>query len=276
MQAAFAKYEDARRTEVLRLQSAARNSMEWFEDVERYLHLDPVQFNYSLLTRSQRISHENLRLRDKNWLEGAEAWFQRLAGAGDNIDPAADVRAVQAARHAAQEPRRGLADGAIQSRRRLPDRLAPRALRRARQRRRRSRLHRDDLRQPGRPHHARLHRHVRAGARGGVEAHRRFRPCRDRRENLLPARPFRRQGLDPARLGGNGRAAEARQLAGDVGVGDRLVGAQPARPRDGPRRHGPRARPIRRVRPKWRRAPTSTCSKSIARTAICFPPSSRR
>jgi anthraniloyl-CoA monooxygenase len=84
LEAAFAKYEDARRTEVLRLQSAARNSLEWFENVERYLHLDPVQFNYSLLTRSQRISHENLRLRDRNWLEGAEAWFQRLAGAGDN------------------------------------------------------------------------------------------------------------------------------------------------------------------------------------------------
>jgi anthraniloyl-CoA monooxygenase len=84
MPAALAKYEDARRTEVLRLQSAARNSMEWFEDVERYLRLDPVQFNYSLLTRSQRISHENLRLRDKDWLEGAEAWFQHAAGAGDN------------------------------------------------------------------------------------------------------------------------------------------------------------------------------------------------
>jgi anthraniloyl-CoA monooxygenase len=80
MQAAFEKYEEARRTEVLRLQSAARNSLEWFEEVERYLHLDPVQFNYSLLTRSQRISHENLRLRDKAWMESAEAWFQRQAG----------------------------------------------------------------------------------------------------------------------------------------------------------------------------------------------------
>ena len=64
LEAAFQKYEDARRTEVLKLQSAASNSLEWFEEVERYLDLDPVQFNYSLLTRSQRISHENLRLRD--------------------------------------------------------------------------------------------------------------------------------------------------------------------------------------------------------------------
>lgn len=78
--AAFARYEDARRTEVLKLQSAARNSLEWFEDVERYLDLDPIQFTYSLLTRSQRISHENLRLRDTKWLGGAEDWFQRQAG----------------------------------------------------------------------------------------------------------------------------------------------------------------------------------------------------
>ncbi|MGB7319400.1 MAG: bifunctional salicylyl-CoA 5-hydroxylase/oxidoreductase [Planktotalea sp.] len=77
---AFDLYQEERRVEVLRLQSAARNSLEWFEDVERYLHLDPVQFNYSLLTRSQRISHENLRMRDPEWLESAEKWFQMRAG----------------------------------------------------------------------------------------------------------------------------------------------------------------------------------------------------
>jgi anthraniloyl-CoA monooxygenase len=85
LEAAFEKYEDERRVQVLRLQSAARNSMEWFEEVERYFHLDPVQFNYSLLTRSQRISHENLRLRDRGWLESAEAWFQQRAGAAANV-----------------------------------------------------------------------------------------------------------------------------------------------------------------------------------------------
>jgi len=77
---AFTRYEDERRLEVLRLQSAARNSLEWFETVERYLGLDPVQLNYSMLTRSQRISHENLRERDKTWLEGAERWFLDQAG----------------------------------------------------------------------------------------------------------------------------------------------------------------------------------------------------
>ena len=80
LEQAFVKYQDERRLDVLRLQSAARNSLEWFEEVERYLDLDPVQFNYSLLTRSQRISHENLRLRDPEWLASAERWFQTQAG----------------------------------------------------------------------------------------------------------------------------------------------------------------------------------------------------
>ncbi|MCA1975124.1 MAG: bifunctional salicylyl-CoA 5-hydroxylase/oxidoreductase [Caenispirillum sp.] len=80
LERAFARYQEERRLEVLRLQSAARNSLEWFEEVERYLDFDPVQFTYSLLTRSQRISHENLRLRDPAWLREAEDWFQARAG----------------------------------------------------------------------------------------------------------------------------------------------------------------------------------------------------
>ncbi|HMS95357.1 MAG TPA: bifunctional salicylyl-CoA 5-hydroxylase/oxidoreductase [Tabrizicola sp.] len=80
MEAAFQRYQDERRVEVLRLQSAARNSLEWFERVERYLDMAPMQFAYSLLTRSQRISHENLRLRDPDWLRRAEDWFQAQAG----------------------------------------------------------------------------------------------------------------------------------------------------------------------------------------------------
>ncbi|MGI3185931.1 bifunctional salicylyl-CoA 5-hydroxylase/oxidoreductase [Nioella aestuarii] len=80
MEEAFERYQEERRVEVLRLQSAARNSLEWFEEVERYLDQDPVQFNYNLLTRSQRISHENLRLRDPKWLESAERWFMTQAG----------------------------------------------------------------------------------------------------------------------------------------------------------------------------------------------------
>jgi anthraniloyl-CoA monooxygenase len=78
---AFQRYEDARRTEALRLQNAARNSMEWFENVRRYIHLEPEQFTYSLLTRSQRVGHENLRLRDATYLEGVERWFAANAPA---------------------------------------------------------------------------------------------------------------------------------------------------------------------------------------------------
>ena len=80
MQTAFKRYQEERRLEVLRLQSAARNSLEWFEEVERYLDMPPLQFAYSLLTRSQRISHENLRLRDPDWLRVAEDWFAAQAG----------------------------------------------------------------------------------------------------------------------------------------------------------------------------------------------------
>jgi len=83
LEAALFEYQAERSLEVLKLQNSARNSTEWFETLERYLHFEPLQFAYSLLTRSQRISHENLRLRDKDWLEGVERWFWERAGVPD-------------------------------------------------------------------------------------------------------------------------------------------------------------------------------------------------
>ncbi|KJC57013.1 salicylyl-CoA 5-hydroxylase [Bradyrhizobium sp. LTSPM299] len=84
----LAAYEELRRVDVARIQNAARNAMEWFEVVgSRYADtLEPEQFMYSLLTRSQRISHENLRLRDKTWLEGYERWFAGQSGLPETND----------------------------------------------------------------------------------------------------------------------------------------------------------------------------------------------
>jgi anthraniloyl-CoA monooxygenase len=72
---ALARYQQVRAVEVLKLQSAARNSMEWFENVQRYTAMEAEQFAYSLLTRSQRLSHENLRLRDPAYVDKLERWL---------------------------------------------------------------------------------------------------------------------------------------------------------------------------------------------------------
>ncbi len=81
LRAALAAYEAERSVEVLKIQNAARNSTEWFENVARYTALEAPQFAYSLLTRSQRISHENLRLRDPAFVARMEAWFADRGGA---------------------------------------------------------------------------------------------------------------------------------------------------------------------------------------------------
>ncbi|MDB5042499.1 MAG: NADH:flavin oxidoreductase/NADH oxidase [Candidatus Eremiobacteraeota bacterium] len=84
---AFEEYEAERRIEVLRLQNAARNSTEWFENVARYASLEPEQFAYSLLTRSQRLGHDNLRLRDRAYVEHIEAWLAERAGTTGVVPP---------------------------------------------------------------------------------------------------------------------------------------------------------------------------------------------
>ncbi len=85
---ALEEFQSERSLEVLKLQNSARNSTEWFETLDRYLGFEPWQFAYSLLTRSQRISHENLRLRDPDWLGDVERNFwQRATGDARSAPP---------------------------------------------------------------------------------------------------------------------------------------------------------------------------------------------
>jgi len=85
---ALRAYQDEREVDALRLQSSARNAMIWFENVPMYADaFDLKQFNYSMLTRSQRVSHENLRLRDKPWLEGMEIHLAKRV-LGDDFNEA--------------------------------------------------------------------------------------------------------------------------------------------------------------------------------------------
>ena len=78
--AGLERYRSERNLEALKLQSAARNRMEWFENVARYTHLEPQQFAYSLLTASQRIGHANLKLRDPAYVDKVERDLARRNG----------------------------------------------------------------------------------------------------------------------------------------------------------------------------------------------------
>jgi len=76
---ALVAYEAARRPAVESLQRAALASLQWFEDTERYMRLEPIQFAFALLTRSLRVTHENLSVRDPAFVRRVDDWF---AGSG--------------------------------------------------------------------------------------------------------------------------------------------------------------------------------------------------
>ena len=76
----LASYQTERSVEAMRLQNAARNRMEWFENVARYENMQPLQFAYSLLSGSQRIGHANLKVRDCNFIDKIESTMAKEAG----------------------------------------------------------------------------------------------------------------------------------------------------------------------------------------------------
>ena len=90
VEAALARYEARRRPEVEALQAAAQASLEWFEGTERYLAMAPVQFTYSLMTRSLRVSHASVARRDPHLARGVEQLLAASVGvAGDPPPPTA-------------------------------------------------------------------------------------------------------------------------------------------------------------------------------------------
>ena len=83
---ALAAYEAARRPAVESLQRAAQASLQWFEDTERYMSLEPIQFAFTLLTRSLRVTHQNLKVRDPAFVAKVDEWFARKASEQSGVD----------------------------------------------------------------------------------------------------------------------------------------------------------------------------------------------
>src|SRR6185295_12550265 len=81
-------YEAERRPIVERTQKAAQDSLVWFENTKRYRELDPTQFAFSLLTRSKRITFDNLKLRDGAFAEHVRSWFEKGTHGAQRSAPA--------------------------------------------------------------------------------------------------------------------------------------------------------------------------------------------
>ena len=252
--AVLADYEEVRRVDVARIQNAARNAMEWFEVAgERYADaLEPEQFMYSMLTRSQRISHENLRLRDRTWLEDYERWFAEKA----EIDVEADTRPAPPVFTPFKARGLTLANRIV---------VSPMAMYSAI----------DGL--PGDFHLVHLGSRALGGAglifaemtcvspdaritpgclglwnAAQTAAWRRiadFIHANSAAKSRDPARSCGAEGGDQGRLGRHRRAARRRRLAAHLRFRRALSAARPDAQGDGPRRHGPRQSGFRRRRP---------------------------
>ena len=90
--AALDAYEAERAPVVASTQRAAQASLEWFENLGQYVHQDPLQFAFNILTRSRRVTHDNLRLRDPEFVERVDRWFARqvrgpAAGSANAVAP---------------------------------------------------------------------------------------------------------------------------------------------------------------------------------------------
>jgi anthraniloyl-CoA monooxygenase len=81
---ALAAYETERRPVVESTQRAAQASLEWFENIGQYTEQEVTQFCFNLLTRSRRITHDNLKLRDPDFASLVDADFASRQGSGES------------------------------------------------------------------------------------------------------------------------------------------------------------------------------------------------
>jgi anthraniloyl-CoA monooxygenase len=86
---ALEAYEAERKPVVVSTQRAAQASLEWFENVGQYVHQEPLQFAFNILTRSRRVTYDNLRLRDPEFVSRVDAWFASQVDASRAPSPGA-------------------------------------------------------------------------------------------------------------------------------------------------------------------------------------------
>ncbi|MDB5803689.1 MAG: oxidoreductase [Betaproteobacteria bacterium] len=85
LRAALAAYEATRHEEADRIQHSANVSLVWFENVRRFWNMDPVQFNFSLMSRSKAITYENMRMRDAKSVAELEQWWNGEVAKAEHV-----------------------------------------------------------------------------------------------------------------------------------------------------------------------------------------------
>ncbi len=122
-------YERERRPPVESLQRAAQASLQWFEETERYMKSAPIQFGFNLLTRSLRITHEDLRVRDPAYVASVDAWFAKEAEKQSGAPAPAFAEVAPAAAAKSKAAASGAASAAAPARRIAPPMFTPFRLR---------------------------------------------------------------------------------------------------------------------------------------------------
>src|SRR6478752_2092464 len=87
VEAALTAYEAERRPVVASTQRAAQASLEWFENIGQYTDQDPPQFAFNIITRSRRVTYDNLRLRDPEFVADMDEWFASASGSAEVRPP---------------------------------------------------------------------------------------------------------------------------------------------------------------------------------------------